>query len=46
MRTRIDVQHFVKIRSHLATAGKYDIGILNALNRLAKDQPWLRQPPE
>jgi transposase len=41
MRTLTGAQHFVKIRSYLATAGKHGIGILDALTRLAKDQPWL-----
>lgn len=41
MRTLAGARHFVKIRSYLATADKHGIGILDALTRLAKDQPWL-----
>lgn len=41
MRTLTGARHFVKIRSYLATAGKHDIGILDALTRLAQGQPWL-----
>jgi transposase len=41
MRTLTGAQHFAKIRSYLATAGKHGIGILDALTRITKDQPWL-----
>lgn len=41
MRTLTGAQHFVKIRSYVATTGKHGIGILDALTRLAQDQPWL-----
>lgn len=39
-------RHFLTIRSYLTTTAKHDIGILEALTRLAEDQPWLPQAPE
>jgi transposase len=41
MRTLTGARHFAAIRSYLATARKHGITILDALNRLAQDQPWL-----
>ena len=41
MRTLTGARHFTRIRSYLATARKHGITILDALNRLAQDQPWL-----
>jgi transposase len=41
MRTLTGARHFARIRSYLATARKHGITILDALNRLAQDQPWL-----
>ena len=41
MRTLTGARHFTRIRSYLATARKHGITIIDALNRLAQDQPWL-----
>jgi transposase len=41
MRTLAGACHFTTIRSYVATARKHGIGILDALTRLAADQPWL-----
>lgn len=41
MRTLLGANHFAKIRSYTATARKHGISILDALTRLALDQPWL-----
>lgn len=41
MRTLTGAQHFAAIRSYLATTVKNGINALDALLKLARDQPWL-----
>jgi len=41
LRTRTGAEQFCAIRSYLATAGKHDIGLFQALTVLAERKPWM-----